>query len=419
MPCNNGGQELFSYFVRNGKPDYQSAIQYARSIGHFLTPTENGLYCAIIDRTARYADTQAHIPTKHFFDGTAPTAKSAGVMPIPEMSANTFSRIRQKLIRLGLIAVEGIKYTIKLDVTPLEIAKDAEVQSSICKLHRHNPNLRTADGLIELATRMTETLLTFLGVTCEDEPETVENKGDTSYSLDVYTYPPSPDKSGSGIGPIIMDILMGKRSAADILAAAQSSAQGKAQQVREKRQKRRTLADSMKLFQENWMRGQRDAGLEGAPSRIVRKQDIAQIKQSIIVASAGTLDTDDFAYWVAKYWDQIGAHYFQKSRSYPTNPVVPWLITCLDKYMEAYRNREMLDFDLAESGVSMRAQVGRRMKQAETNDETLQSIADKLAIAQAERDELKKELRERNSHSKRTSKRTKKKPGGIDFNQKW
>lgn len=403
MPANAASQPLSSYFLRNGKIDYQSVMQFARSVSHFLTPTENGVYAAILDRTARYADTGATIRTEAFFEGTAPTVKSAGVMPIPRMSANSFHRIKNKLARLGLIAVEGIRYTILLDRTPLDLAHDEEVQSSICKLHKHNPILRTAEGLLQMAANMTEALLSFLGVCDEEEPEPVENKGDTSYSLDVYIYPSFPAKAGKKWGELIKEFFMGQRTPAQLLSAVQTEASAKASRVREKQQKRGTLADRLAFFKREWENGQRELLSGGVPTRIVTRRDQSNIKTQILRAFEGTDHCPGhFAYWVTANWRNVGKMYFAKAKSYPSKPVLPWLIKCLDTYVEAYEQRDLVSFDMLAEGVNVEQAAKRRIASADEAEKRLQSTATELAVAEAEIRDLKKALNEKGS--KRTAK---------------
>jgi hypothetical protein len=346
MTTANARQVQPEFFIHNGKISYQSVMQYARALGYFLNETERAFYNFIIDCTARFGRESTYLSMEHFRNGFLPDNEKcfAGSMPPPEVSRNTHYKIINRLQALGYIAVDGRKYTILLTTLPVEIVRDADVCKGFAARNRHNSNLRTPEGIYEWAGQLTERLLMALGFRGEAE-EPYINNGDavSPYSL-YYKNEPSPSNKLEGdMLNTIRDIFMGKRSAAEILASVQTTVTAGRTKITDKRKKRRTLQDACALFEAEWASGQRDRDSTAPANRIVGK-DRALLKNQIIKRSEGTdLDTDAFAYWVAKNWQAIGATYFEKAKRYPERPVVPWLIACFETYIIAYQQREHLD----------------------------------------------------------------------------
>jgi len=94
----------------------------------------------------------------------------------------------------------------------------------------------------------------------------------------------------------------------------------------------------------------------------------------------GNFNTDEFAYWVSRNWQAIGAQFFEKAKSYPERPVVPWFIVCMETYITAYEQREFLD----EEGSRSHTDLMRKAKGAGIVAENTAKIAEERAAKVAE-----------------------------------
>jgi hypothetical protein len=112
------------------------------------------------------------------------------------------------------------------------------------------------------------------------------------------------------------------------------------------------------------------------------------VKDQILKRSAPDFDTNDFAYWVAKYWNAIGAQYFAKFKVYPEPPAMGWFIKFLETYVLAYEQREFLD-DLTKRSET---DILRRAKKADAAIDYSAKVAETAA---ARIEQLESELRER------------------------
>lgn len=398
MPSASAGQVHPEFFYYNGKIDYQAVIQYSRAFIPFLNETERAFYQFIIDCTARFGRKNTRIAKSEFTTGKAPSQGFAGTMPPPECSRNTFYKVLNRLQDLKLVEIdmEGNKYTLRFDTLPIEVAADPQVQKGFAARNRHNSELRTAEGILAWAGKLTKLLLDAFTITRvepeqeEKQPEAQENKAkDVSpYSL-YYKIQPSPlDKSKGNFRKLFRDIFMGKRDVSEIMQSITAGVQERRDRVTQKRKVRRTLADRAALFETEWLRGQREKNSKRPPARIVGR-DRALIKSQILKNAEGTeLDTDAFAYWVAHHWQAIGAQYFPNSKRYPEFPVIPWLIKCFEVYITAFEQREFLD----EDGTKSDTDYMRRAAQA---DKIREAGINALAAADRENANLRAQLRER------------------------
>lgn len=184
------------------------------------------------------------------------------------------------------------------------------------------------------------------------------------------------------------------RTAEQILADVTASVGAARDKVRDKRRKRRTLADLCSLFENAWNRGQREKSKEVPPTRLVQR-DRALLKSQIITPFRDTtIDIEDFAYWVALNWHAIGAQYFTKSKRYPELPAFRWLVKCLETYTLAYQNREYLDENASLSRTQMRKKVAAVEKIQESADRSIASM-------QSEVEDLRRQLAERDKDNAR------------------
>lgn len=109
------------------------------------------------------------------------------------------------------------------------------------------------------------------------------------------------------------------------------------------RKTRRSLADLCNLFEEGWRTGQKERDASIMPARLVSR-DRALLKSQIIgPARDAGIDVQDFANWCALNWDGIGATFFKKAKSYPSQPAFAWFVRCLETYSSAYAQRAGLD----------------------------------------------------------------------------
>lgn len=157
---------------------------------------------------------------------------------------------------------------------------------------------------------------------------------------------PSSDKSSEGpLGQFQRpERTLIMRSADELKRAITAAVGQKREKVIEKRKRRRTLADTVKLFSMNWVNGQRELSDNTVPTSITTRRDIKLLKDHIIIPFRDTeMDVVDFAYWCAANWHAIGATHFAKAKSYPRYPNFRWLFACRDRYIEAYAHKDELD----------------------------------------------------------------------------
>lgn len=199
---------------------------------------------------------------------------------------------------------------------------------------------------------------------------------------------------------------MGNTLAKQIAAKAYHKASEQAGRLRERKAKRGNEADRLSFFKREWENGQREALGGGIPTRIVTKKDQSNIKTQILRPfEASNVDAGHFAYWVTSNWKNIGKLYFTKYKAYPSKPVLPWLIKCLETYVEAYEQRDMVSFDMLAEGVSVEQAAKRRIATADETEKRLQSIATELAVKEAEIRDLKKALSEKVGKPSRKTRR--------------
>lgn len=380
MPSAYTGQVHLDYFFYKDKVDYQAVIQYSRAIGYFLNETERSFYQFIIDCTARFGRQSSYISNAAFTDGQPANEDFAGTMPPPAVSRNTFYKVLATLQRLRLIVVDGNKYTLRFDTLPLEVAADEAVQKGFAARNRHNEKLRTAKGIIEWAGALSRKLLAAIQRQSTAEPETKPKPKKTRvqevspYSL-YYKIEHSPlDKSKGTLLDKMKEVFMGKRTAAQLMQDVSRTVDEGRQKVHDKRRKRRTLADRCALFESEWAKGQRDRDSSGPVSRIVGRHRAA-LKNQILKHFENTeINTDAFAYWVANNWQAIGATYFQKAKSYPERPVIPWLVKCIETYVIAWEQREHLDTEGTRSQTDLMKRAAATTKVQESAATTVEAM---------------------------------------------
>ena len=299
-------------------------------------------------------------------------------MPPPEVSRNTFYKTLATLKRLKLIDVDGYKYTLRFDTLPLEVAQDTDVQKGFAARNRHNANLRTPCGIMDWAKTLTRKLLAAIKSQSlaepeiEEKPKEIRDKGVSPYSLYNKIKHSPLDKSKGTLAEYFGDIIMGKRTAAQIMQDVARTVDVGREKITAKRKARRTLADRCALFEQEWARGQRDRDSSTPTTRIVGK-DRALLKTQILRNAENTeLDTDAFAYWVTNNWQAVGATYFAKAKSYPERPTMPWLVKTFETYLIAWQQREHLDTE----GTRSQTELMKRSAGAAIDKERAKAIVD-------------------------------------------
>lgn len=180
---------------------------------------------------------------------------------------------------------------------------------------------------------------------------------------------------------------MGNRTASEIAAAALASVDTTRQKLRKRQASRGTLQDRMRAFEREWGSGQIEASGGRIPSRIDQRGK-KLIKEQLLQRAADGFDTTHFAYWISKNWQAIGAQYFAKAKSYPEKPVVPWLIKCLETYIEAYEQKDYLNEEGTRSTLTAAKAVAQR-------DKAYDNVKVVLSAKDAEIEMLKAQLNER------------------------
>lgn len=382
MPAS-GSQVLSDHFFHEGKIDYQAVIQYSRAFMSFLSAREYAVYSFVIDATARFRRVSSYLALRQFFSGIDITDRCAGVCPVPHMSEQALRRILRKLERIGLMQRDGKKFTLLFEATPESVAHDEEVQRTVTSLNYRGGELSTDDGVIECGKRLTRWLV---GLFTRQEPEQEEaqqNKGDEeteSYTFRSKTQHSSPNKLGD-----IWERLMSDKDR--LLHSITARVENDRGRTREKRAKRRTIGDQTNLFVQEWERGQRDNPKYSAPARLVSRDRKLLKDQIIHPFQNGNSKPEDFAYWVAKNWDAIGAQYFSKSKKYPEYPAFRWLVACLETYLVAYEQRDYLD----ETATMDRTAAARQSSAAK---QAIEDAKQYRASTDEEVEDLRRQLRE-------------------------
>lgn len=319
-------QALCGPFLSTDLPDFQAAVLHVQTHWQrLLSATQLEIVQAIVNRTARFGQRVRRIPTEWFYDGhdDNPETGYAGVPPITPVSLKGFYEARNELVRLGILSRDDETYAIDYSVTAIDLAMDEDVQRRVVHTNKRGGILSTVEGLIEWAASIIR------------------------YTVRSYKTHVSEDKSSECSGGYFMDkvreFFMGKRSAADVLASVQSTVAAARETLATKRRSRATLADMCSLFENAWNKGQRERTRSIPPTRLVPRDRSLLKTQLVMPFRDSDMQIEDFAYWVAKHWDAIGAQYFQKSKAYPEVPAFRWLVTCLETYTLAYQHRDSLD----------------------------------------------------------------------------
>lgn len=434
MAPGNGSQVLCGPYTSKELPSYQAAVQVLQTWQHFLSRNQIMLLQSVIDRTARFGKSYRYIARNWFHDGHDPKQETgyAGCAPMPPVSDKTFYALRAELIRLGLLRVSRGVYRVNYSITPLHLATDTTVQRRVLHENKRGGALSTIEGIMEWATYLLNRLVRFTqesksktscatttpkcgkntgsaqtrksqanfatrGKPTCTTPQQGLNSGsnsgdslinkDSPYTFHIKNYGTSPSKLGDIWGEV-KDYLMGNKTAADILSEVTSSVSTRRDRTREKRAKRRTLADRMTIFEQKWGEGQRAAEGGGIPTRIDQRGKKLIKDQLLRRAEGSELDTDDFAFWTARHWHAIGAQYFAKAKSYPEKPAIAWLVKCLETYLIAYEQREFLD----EDGTRSQSDTLRKAKE---RDRAIDYSEKVQAASDARIAELESLLRER------------------------
>lgn len=375
-------QVLSGPFSEKDLPDYQAAVQHVRMHWRrLLSPTQLEAIEYVIDATARFGRRSRFMRQHWLLRGlpARPSSGFAGIAPITPVSRQALSKALSDLQRLGILVIESGRWAIDYSITAMHLVEDEAVQKRVLAANRRGGILSTVEGLLQWAAEMVQRYV---------KPQQNKAATYTFTSIDPIT---SSDKSseerGFSFSKSVTDWFMGNRTASQIAADALASVDSTRRKVREKQAKRGTLADRMRAFEREWGAGQIEASGGRIPTRIDQRGK-KLIKDQLLKRAAPEFDTTHFAYWVSKNWQAIGAQYFAKAKSYPEKPVVPWLIKCLETYIEAYEQREYLDEAGTRSNLSARKAIQQRDK-AYDNVKTVISAKDR------EIERLKAQLNER------------------------
>ncbi len=439
MSTSTMGQVLCGPFNEKDLPSYQAGLLHIEGQWwDFLSRNQLRLVLCIFNRSIRFGRQWAYIPKRWFFDGHDQNEDGgyAGQNPILPQSDTNYNRLLRELADCGVMQRKGNRYRLNFSINAVDLATREDVQKRLQKEHARGGILKTVEGIIQWATQLTsrylnpdqrpspapstnktptalkrsataraeyphlhgektraETSLTNTQTnkrsknTTQAEPiqDLTSDKSDT-YTCHYKNYVLFPNKSGN---KCLGDLEL--RTPDEILASVSASVKEKSDKVRAKRKKRRNLSDLAAMFEEQWAKGQRDSGSSVPANRIVHA-DRGLLKTQLLKRSQGTaLDTDAFAYWVAKNWQAIGAQHFPKAKSYPERPAIRWMVKCLETYMVAWEQREHLD----EDGTVSKTEMMHKAKRVDQVTDAAKVVAsdDAARIAElesllAERDEM-------------------------------
>jgi hypothetical protein len=333
----------------------------------------------------------------------------SGVHPLPHELRGVENAFKTG-IELGVIIEDDAGEThIDLSVTALDLAQHERVIKSIINANRHNPKLRTENGVMLWLMQRAEWLLRdkHAEPAAEVESAPLEISDDTtdqwekpnsekrqiplgnrlgSYSY-FYRTVSSKDKSFSDIRA--KGWLMSKvDELRDRLLASVAARQGK---VADKRKKRGTLPDLCKLFEAGWTAGQREASPGTPATRIVASRDIALLKSQIIIPFRdANLDVEEFSKWVTLNWGGIGATYFAKTKQYPHEPAFRWLVRCLETYTKAFMERDTIELGAAIDYSAVAAKAKRADAATKDFGKVAEALETKVALLAEENRQLKK-----------------------------
>lgn len=151
----------FPYFFNEDHLDYQRVRQILRSISGVLPPFAEDVLCFIADTTTRFGRTYARIKPKNFSEGyNGSTNGFGGTMPPAPHSEKTRYKTLALLERLGLISRDGEIYTINLNnINPVDLLNDEEIIKGFMHRNKHNPDLRTMEGVAKWAAQRLYSIL--------------------------------------------------------------------------------------------------------------------------------------------------------------------------------------------------------------------------------------------------------------------
>jgi hypothetical protein len=379
-------QEASTPFFAHSHNPYQAAVQHYRAHWHnLLNDTAQGIIQFIIDTTARFKRRSRYLRYEYFLEGQDPRGKSeyAGAAPILPISRKTFYQATADLKRLGILKVRRGCYAIDYSVTALDLAMDQYIQKSVLHRHHRGGILSTIEGIIRWATNITERFVA--AITKEVEPESEDshiNKG-SPYTVPTYKSDRYSNKLEYNADLTFKEKLMAK--ADDLLASVTSAVGAKRDALKTKRKTRRNLGDVATLFEQAWTQGQKDSNPSMPVSKLMDR-DRALLKSRIVIPFETTdVDPEAFALWCATHWQAIGAAHFTKSKKYPERAAFRWLVTCLDTYVTAYSQKDLLD----ETG-SMNATTNARI--AKRTTEVVEQTARITEAYSAEAEDLRLQL---------------------------
>lgn len=412
----NGSQAVSGTFSQTDLPDFQTAAAFVN--GHWRRCLSEGAYQIVwfvMQTTAQFQRQTRRIRKKRFFKGFEPNHEKSfyGIDPIDYMSDPSFYRALNEAVECGVIVDHGDHtYSLNYSVTALDLVQHESVIKRIKSRYRRGGVLSTIEGIIAWATAQTERLIAAVrkpsGTPTPKQPSTRTQQGfqrlhngvagitatarfylqrrlktyagkDLGYTLTYENKPTSFDKSQE-VEHVTRELDMPKPS--DLLQSINAQVDAKRSALHAKRKKRGTLADLTSLFATQWDKGARDRD-RSFPVPPLTRTDRALVKDRIIKPFRDSdMDIEAFAYWCARHWEAIGAQYFTKSKKYPERPAIRWLIAVIDKYIEAFANREYLD----ETGKMKNS----RMVAAEKAEAAISQMGDKFENAtKAQRDEMK------------------------------
>ena len=120
--------------------------------------------------------------------------------------------------------------------------------------------------------------------------------------------------------------------------------------LHDKRKARASVPDLCNLFEDGWRSGQHERDSTVLASRLGAKHRKLLKTQIVYPSRELNIDLQDFAHFVTLHWDGIGQTLFKKAKTYPAAPTFAWFVACLETYMRAYTDREIIDFTPGTTG---------------------------------------------------------------------